>query len=264
MRLVKLFGVALCLFSVTCLAQTDQSNSTNDSHHGHHGNKEPCLYLTDCSGFPYARCTSGVCLHKNIMPFLAEEIAGIIILPILLGVSNIGGIGGGGLIIPISIALFGFSTREAIAISNATIFAGALVRFFFFSIWERHPHKDKTIIDYSVARIMMPVVLVGSYFGAIMNLFVPEVLVTSVMTLLLIYLTYNTFMKAKKMYKKETESKYYVEIPAEQPPHNLFEFKTLSNPPSSESQTETSNSCSNKENVVKPNEIQSPKLNGLF
>ena len=86
------------------------------------------------------RCVEGECLHKNILPILNEEIAGIIILPILLGLCNIGGIGGGGLIIPVSITFFGFSTREAIAISNATIFAGAMTRFFFFSIWEKHPY----------------------------------------------------------------------------------------------------------------------------
>ena len=127
------------------------------------------------------------------MPFLKEEIIGIILLPIFLGLSNIGGIGGGGIIIPISIALFGFSTREAIAISNFTIFAGALVRFFCFSIWEQHPNKDKTIIDYSVARIMMPVVLVGSYFGAMVNLLMPEIVICAAMTVLLVYLTWNTF-----------------------------------------------------------------------
>ena len=68
--------------------------------------------------------------------------AGIIIIPILLGLCNVGGIGGGGLIIPTSIALFGFSTREAIAVSNSTVLAGSAARFFFFSIWEKHPHKD--------------------------------------------------------------------------------------------------------------------------
>jgi hypothetical protein len=38
------------------------------------------------------------------------EMIGIMILPILLGLANNGGIGGGGLIIPISIAMFGFTT----------------------------------------------------------------------------------------------------------------------------------------------------------
>lgn len=42
------------------------------------------------------------------MPPVNSEILGILILPILLGLANNGGVGGGGLIIPICIALFGF------------------------------------------------------------------------------------------------------------------------------------------------------------
>jgi hypothetical protein len=34
----------------------------------------------------------------------------VLLLPILLGLANNGGVGGGGLIIPICIAMFGFST----------------------------------------------------------------------------------------------------------------------------------------------------------
>ena len=134
---------------------------------------------------------------------LQEEIVGIIVLPILLGISNVGGIGGGGLIIPVSIAFFGFSTREAIAVSNATIFGGALVRFFLFSIWERHPHKNVTIINYTAANIMMPVVLTGSYFGTILNVVMPEAVLGIVMTLLLIFLTYTTTKRGITMHKKE-------------------------------------------------------------
>ncbi len=69
------------------------------------------------------------------MPPNGLEIGGIIILPLLLGFANNGGIGGGGLIIPVCIAMFGFTTIEAIALSNAVIFTGAIVRYFGFSIF---------------------------------------------------------------------------------------------------------------------------------
>jgi uncharacterized membrane protein YfcA len=45
-----------------------------------------------------------------VLPPLGIEIAAIAILPMLLGLANIGGIGGGGLIIPVAIAMFGFTT----------------------------------------------------------------------------------------------------------------------------------------------------------
>jgi len=69
------------------------------------------------------------------MPPNGLEIGGIIILPLLLGFANNGGVGGGGLIIPVCIAMFGFTTIQAIALSNATIFAGALVRYLGFSVY---------------------------------------------------------------------------------------------------------------------------------
>ena len=125
----------------------------------------------------------------------------------LLAMANIGGIGGGGLIIPITIALFGFATREAIALSNATIFLGALTRFVLFSTSEKHPNNpDKTVIDYSLTGIMIPMVLVGSYTGVLINVMMPEVALAILLTLLLVFLTFNTTQKGRKLWRKETEA----------------------------------------------------------
>lgn len=157
---------------------------------------EICEQANDCSGAPYALCHGGLCAHKEVFPVLNSELAGIVILPLLLGLANIGGIGGGGLIIPIMIALFGFSTRESIAISNSTIFLGSVARFFLFSLKQRHPDKDATIIEYSLASVMIPVVLAGSYIGVLMNVILPEIVLTIILTLLLCYLTYTSFSKA--------------------------------------------------------------------
>lgn len=79
-------------------------------------------------------CVQGFCEHKEIAPFLTSEIIGIVTLPLLLGLANIGGIGGGGLVIPLAIGCWGFATTEAVAISNSTVFLGAMLRFFGFSI----------------------------------------------------------------------------------------------------------------------------------
>ena len=67
--------------------------------------------------------------HKDVFPIYPMEFAGILILPALLALSNVAGIGGGGLIIPLIMVLFQFSMKQAIALSGFTIFTGALVRF---------------------------------------------------------------------------------------------------------------------------------------
>ena len=101
-----------------------------------------------------------------MFPALHIETVCYVILPLLLGLSNIGGVGGGYLTVPITIAMLGFNATQAIAISNSTIFCGAVVRYFFFSIYQRHPKLEgRTMIDYNIVSIMIPNVLIGAYFG---------------------------------------------------------------------------------------------------
>lgn len=72
--------------------------------------QQACIIQTDCINPTFSVCNNGVCMHKNVFPPNALEIGGVIILPLLLGFANIGGVGGGGLIIPVCIAMFGFNT----------------------------------------------------------------------------------------------------------------------------------------------------------
>ena len=135
------------------------------------------------------------------------EWTGIFLLMVLLALSNIGGIGGGGIIIPIAISMFGMATREAIALSNSTIMLGSIARYLLFSAHEKHPEKEivnKTMIDHSLTTIMVPMVLVGSYVGVLLNVLIPEVALAIFLTLLLFYLTYTTTGKGIKLFKKES------------------------------------------------------------
>lgn len=91
----------------------------------------PCTQDSDCPKQPFFICDNTQCRHKDIFPIFPLEFAGVIILPVLLGMANVGGIGGGGLIIPFLMTFWGFNTKEAIAISNMTIFVGAFTRYLY-------------------------------------------------------------------------------------------------------------------------------------
>ena len=134
------------------------------------------------------------------------EVLAIFILPGLLGLANNGGVGGGGLIIPICIAFFGFTTIQAIAISNSTIFFGSAVRFFGFSIRQKHPRTGTTIVDYDLASVMIPLVLFGSFAGTLITSALPDALLTIIIGILMVYLTYDSFSKAIAMWKKESRA----------------------------------------------------------
>ena len=90
-----------------------------------------CKEDTDCPQHPFLICNNKICEHKGIFPIYYTEFIGIIVMTLLVALANVGGVGGGGLIIPISMALFTFTTKEAIAISGFTIFTGSVARFFF-------------------------------------------------------------------------------------------------------------------------------------
>jgi uncharacterized membrane protein YfcA len=73
----------------------------------------------------------------------AIEFIGVFVLSALIGMANVGGIGGGGITVPLVAICWGFTTKQSIAISGATIFLGAIVRFFY-SIDKKHPEKKAT------------------------------------------------------------------------------------------------------------------------
>ena len=141
------------------------------------------------------------------MPPNYLEVCAILILPVLLGLAFNGGIGGGGLTIPICIAMFGFSTIQAIAISNSTIFAGSAVRYFGFSVRQVHPDKKATIVDYNLASVMVPLVIFGSFFGTIVSSILPDAVLTVIIAILMVYLTWDSFNKAVILWQKETKAK---------------------------------------------------------
>jgi uncharacterized membrane protein YfcA len=80
--------------------------------------------------------------------------------------SNVAGVGGGGVAIPLAMYFFNLSMKPAIAVSSFSIMASTVCRFFF-NFGERHPEKDGCVsIDYGMTNVMMPLTLIGSMIGA--------------------------------------------------------------------------------------------------
>ena len=108
-------------------------------------------------------------MHKDVFPIHTSELFGTIGLTILMAMAVMSGIGGGGIIVSLFMEFYQLNTREAIAVAGFTILVGAISRFGM-TFRKRHPEKNATIIDYSLANIMLPAVLVGSLFGVFLNM----------------------------------------------------------------------------------------------
>ena len=50
----------------------------------------------------------GICSHKTVFPVFGMEIAGLAVFAVIKALSNVAGIGGGGITIPILMAFFHF------------------------------------------------------------------------------------------------------------------------------------------------------------
>lgn len=131
------------------------------------------------------------------------EFVGLFVLSALVGLANVSGIGGGGITVPLVAICWGFSTKEAIAISGATIFWGSIVRFAY-SSGKKHPEKKATQIDYGIVLVMLPLVIIGTTTGVLINLSFPPIVLSILLALLLFYLSIGSTKTAIKLYKKET------------------------------------------------------------
>jgi uncharacterized membrane protein YfcA len=119
--------------------------------------------------------------------------------------ANVGGIGGGGIAIPMCMYFFSFDMKASIAISSFSIMSATVGRYIF-NFNDRHPEKPTTTcIDYNMATVMMPLTLIGSMVGSYIYHTFPDLVLMIILTLLLFVLWAESTRKFISMRRKETE-----------------------------------------------------------
>ena len=142
--------------------------------------------------------------HDSLIPLQISDVVGFLCAALGLIIAAGGGIGGGGILVPIYILILGFLPKHAIPLSNVTVFGGAIANTLRNSR-KRHPTADRPLIDWDLIVVMEPPTLAGALIGANLNKMLPETAVAILLVLLLSFTSYNTLKKARKMYNKETE-----------------------------------------------------------
>lgn len=141
--------------------------------------------------------------HKRLHPLDASDKYGFFFATLGLIVAAGGGIGGGGVLVPIFILVMGFSPKHAIPLSNITVFGGAIANTML-NYPKRHPLADRPLVDWDLILVMEPLTIAGALLGAFLNKVLREEVLVVSLVLLLSYTAYTTLNKAIKMYKKET------------------------------------------------------------
>ncbi|KAL4533233.1 hypothetical protein Ndes2526A_g08674 [Nannochloris sp. 'desiccata'] len=138
-------------------------------------------------------------------PFNADwkDAVGICIAFVVSGLANSVGIGGGLFWVPLFNALLGFSVGAAASMSQALVACGTLGGTMY-SILLRHPSVYSTaLIEYSLAAILTPALVLGVSIGVLLNIITPPLIVSIVLFLILVLVGLRTLHKGIQQKRKE-------------------------------------------------------------
>ncbi|CAN4086843.1 unnamed protein product [Withania somnifera] len=116
---------------------------------------------------------------------------------------SVGGVGGGGIFVPMLTLIIGFDPKTSTAISKCMI-TGAAGATIYYSLKLRHPVLDLPIIDYDLALLFQPMLLLGISIGVVLNVLFSEWMVTILLIILFLAASIKAFFKGVETWKKET------------------------------------------------------------
>ncbi|XP_047073376.1 sulfite exporter TauE/SafE family protein 3-like isoform X2 [Lolium rigidum] len=151
---------------------------------------------------------------------------------------SIGGLGGGGIFVPMLILIIGFDPKSSAAMSKCMIM-GTAVSTVYCNLKVKHPTFDMPVIDYDLALLIQPMLMLGVSIGVICNVVFPDWLVTVLLIILCIVTSTKAFLKGVETWKKETIIKREEAKQSEQTCEEEQEYMALSAGPDAASQTET-------------------------
>ncbi|KAM3567966.1 hypothetical protein VYU27_009901 [Nannochloropsis oceanica] len=140
--------------------------------------------------------------HKPFWPMDQHDVMTIALATLGLIVAAGGGIGGGGILVPLYILVLGFSPRRAIPLSNVTILGGSIANVISGCL-NRHPCADRPLLDFSLILMMEPTTIVGAVVGSFANKVLPELVISILLVIVLTLLARRTLKKGFAALDKE-------------------------------------------------------------
>nr|XP_043613372.1 sulfite exporter TauE/SafE family protein 4-like [Erigeron canadensis] len=127
---------------------------------------------------------------------------------------TVGGVGGGGIFVPMLTLIVGFDTKSAAALSKCMIM-GASTSSVWYNLRVPHPCREVPILDYDLALLFQPMLMLGITLGVALSVVFPYWLITILIILLFSGTSARSFLKATEMWKEETIMMKEMERPRE-------------------------------------------------
>ncbi|XP_020577547.1 sulfite exporter TauE/SafE family protein 1-like [Phalaenopsis equestris] len=160
--------------------------------------------------------------HESGSLFL--HITSYILCFIAASISSAGGVGGGSLYLPILNLIAGMDLKSAAAFSSSMVTAGSVSSVLFNIFFLNKNSNSPSIIDYQIALLSQPSMLLGVSIGVVCNVMFPEWLITALFAIFLACSTYKICRAGRKCWKEES---YHVvkELGVEEVEEPLLEGK---------------------------------------
>ncbi|CAL0322113.1 unnamed protein product [Lupinus luteus] len=144
--------------------------------------------------------------YQHVWPEL--EFGWQIIFGTLIGIfgaafGSVGGVGGGGIFVPMLVLVIGFDTKSATAISKCML-TGAAISTVLYNWKLKHPTLDIPIIEYDLVLLMQPILMLGISIGVTLSVIFAGWMVTVLLIILFIGTSIKACFKGLETWKKET------------------------------------------------------------
>lgn len=116
---------------------------------------------------------------------------------------SVGGVGGGGIFVPMLTVIIGFDPKSSTAISKCMIM-GAAGSSVYYNMRLRHPTLDMPIIDYDLALLLQPMLMLGISIGVAFNVIFADWMVTVLLIILFVGTSTKALFKGIETWNKET------------------------------------------------------------
>ncbi|KAE8728552.1 hypothetical protein F3Y22_tig00004205pilonHSYRG00013 [Hibiscus syriacus] len=142
--------------------------------------------------------------HGNLKLSTSSVVAGVLSF-VAASISSAGGVGGGGLFIPILTIVGSLDLKTATSFSAFMVTGGSIANVMYNLQAKSSKFGGKTLIDYDIALLSEPCMLLGVSVGVVCNLVLPEWLITIMFAIFLVWSTIKTCRNGVMFWKMESD-----------------------------------------------------------
>ncbi|KAG2722926.1 hypothetical protein I3843_02G127200 [Carya illinoinensis] len=249
-RLIKVVFISFLLMAslfVSAKGSLEQEASSYDEKE----EVDQSDYITKVLSFLWQPSRLGYTHVWPEMEFGWKIVVGTIIGFFGAAFGTVGGVGGGGIFVPMLTLIIGFDQKSSTAISKCMIMGGAAATVFY-NLKQRHPTLDLPVIDYDLALLFQPMLVLGISIGVAFNVIFADWMITVLLIITFLVTSIKAYLRGVETWKKETIIKKEAARFSQSNGNGVEEgeYKPLPEGPGNGTQSETKESEKSKVSII--------------